>query len=250
MMYHARINRPERFLIITRENGDKQERNIEVSRTERRIFKILDKFGEIGKRLLLQFYEQYIPKTLTTDSIDGDFDITPELKEIETLTAKQREFLLSVIEQLRSDHVKLMKSLRGLSKEDLLKKLHDGLLIRNKNHEFDSNKVSVSIVPGGIGLLVHDQAYFEQTFPNSESTEGFYRRGEKYSYSANFPGRIFVVDTTNPGNIATFRHEYLHLLTDNYIEPYEISSNLPDDAVPIQKKLINLKNVSLKLMRK
>lgn len=54
-----RVKGPERFSIITRENGNEQERNIEVSEKERRTFEILDKFGETGRRLLSQFHDQY-----------------------------------------------------------------------------------------------------------------------------------------------------------------------------------------------
>jgi|GEM_PF-5896168 len=235
-----RINEPDRFLISTRENGEKREHDIEVSEKEKRTFKILDKFGEIGRKLLSQFYDDYLPNTLTTDSLDGKFEINPKLNELEKLTPKQRTFLLSVIEQLKEDHIEMMRSLRGLSKEDVLQQLHADLFVESDKHGFDSKKVSVSVVPSGIGLLVHDRAYFNQKFPDSESVLGFYRRGEDYGHSANFPGRIFVIDTTNPEAIATFRHEYLHLLTDNYIEPYEISLKLPDEAVPIQKEINQL----------
>lgn len=236
-----KINSLDRFLIITQEKYSKQEHSIEVSEKERRTFEILNRFGETGRRLLSQFYDQYIPETLTIDNIDGDFDITLEFDEIETLTTKQREFLSSVIEQLKNDHVELMKSLRGLSKEDLLKQLYAELFPQGEKHEFDSERVSVSVVPGGIGVLIHDHTYFNEKFSNSESIQGlFYKRGENYSHSANFPGRIFVVDTTNSEANSTFRHEYLHLLTDNYIEPYEITPDLPDKAVPIQKEIDQL----------
>lgn len=232
-----KINNLEIPPISNKENNLKQECNIEISKKEKREFAILDKFGDVGKNLLSQFYDRYLPKTFIADSLDGDFNIDLELEGIEKLTVEQKTFLESVLEKIKYDHAELMKTLDRFDKSNLLRQLHKDLLIQSKDGTLDPTKVNISLVPGGIGMLINDRNYFNENFPNSEHLAGFYRRCEGYNNTSKFIGRIFVVDATKETVVNIFRHEYLHLLTYNYIEPYELPQSLPIDVVPIQKKL-------------
>ena len=238
-------------LIIRPNNNDNTEQGytIEISERDKRLFEILDKFGEIGKQLLLQFFDQYIPKTFTKDNLNGNFDITPELDNIEeNLTTQQKEFLASVLEQIKQDHEELTKILSEFDKDDLLLQLGEILFEQDKDKTLDSNKMSVVVVPGGVALLIHDRDYFSKKFKKSEHVSGFYRRNIQYTKKTRLSGRIFVVDTTNVSADETFRHEYFHLLTDHYIEPHEISVDQPADYYANRKQQHQLDERRTKLL--
>ncbi len=216
-------------------DGTAEVHEITISEVEGMLFSRLDEFGKVGQSLLEKLYEVYLPDTAKQDHIVEAVEGVVELSEKDTskLSTIQKKIFQEMISSLNQDQADLDKKIRGLSQNQLLEAAEQSLKV-----SLEPDKVSIATVPGGVAVLVHDRTYFDEKFPGSETSGGFYRRSNQKSNI--FDGKIFVVDATHSSKQEILKHEYLHLITANYIDPHEIPAPLSSEARQADEKLEEL----------
>ncbi len=150
--------------------------------------------------------------------MDRDFSFDLDEYALRLLSQEQRDFFCSLVEKIKNDHFNLKQKIKKLSRNQLLKQLNSNLFV--KEGGINPDKTKLVIIPGGIGILVGDTAWFDDKFSGNR---GVYRKAETFGHKAEFPGRIVIINSTKKTARETFKHEYLHLLTAMYIELFELS---------------------------
>ena len=234
---------PEQFTIVSHKEGARREHDVEITEKERTFFQALDALGEAGQRILQKFYKHLVPESFETDRLTIDFDFSINDEELAGLSETQRAFIQTVTEQLKMDHKNLSKRFETLSPAEQVKEIEDAIFANTETQSFDLKNVRIAVVPGGVGILIQNHEYFLHMFPDAERVDGkgfFQRHTTGNAETSAFNGRVFVVDATRPTAQATFKHEYLHLLTENYFEPNEIAPLFPKELEPIETEIAQL----------
>ena len=198
-----------------------------ITEEDKKYYELLDRFGNLGFQFFQSLSDKNIPNDLSADSFEtSNFDCNIN-NGTEDLTEMQRAFLRAFQESLISAQKELEELLAGKNKTDICVELEESFKFGDKG-TLRPEEISIVMVPGAMGILLHNRKRFETLFPYAEQTAGLYHKKRFLAdgHKDKYIGRVFFVDATGKRVRETFQHEYLHQLTENHIEPYELPSRM------------------------
>ncbi len=243
----------------------KVEENVtlEVSQRERALFKYLDELGLVATRII-EIYAP--PKVLVSSNIGRELILLKERGrdeiyhiDVSALSDNQINMLTNIIKDILKDSMLI----GGLDKEY---STHDVLLTAwlqdspNKNRPVSTSGVTVLKMPVGFAIMLRTEdaakAWGVHEGKDSVSGDTYKIKGlytsstERTTYTNPFEDKIIyisVYDRSSEQINNTIMHEYIHLLTNNYIWEHQLSDSTLIDSV-LSKIRSEQDNITINMM--
>jgi hypothetical protein len=203
------------------EEEDSYTIEIDITESDLRYFRHLDKFGEVGLKLFESLLE------------DEDFGLENiDLAETD-LTQHQQDILDRILTDIEQTDERMSEKLEDMSDSELREQIAEELWMYDISSEDIKEHCEIKKLEGVIVLLFKNSEFFNNLYhSNLEDGKGFYHPSSE---------DILFIDKTNKNWKSTLKHEYLHFLNRNFIEHHE-EIDVEPKVERLQKEITNIES--------
>lgn len=197
----------------------------EITEEDKKYYDLLDNVGNAGYAFFKELSNRHIPEELKDDSLESS-PLRIQLPDNESLSEMQKIFFAAFTESLAEGEKEICGLLKNKNRDEICKELVITFNLDENN--FRTDGISLIRMPGGIGVAVHSTSDFNRLFPNAEQASGLYHKKRLVppEKRQGYVGKVFFFNAERDKARRTLEHEYLHLLTENHIEPYELPGRM------------------------